>query len=387
MGVRGLALGGAALALALALVPAAAADDFTAVQANVGNANVPGCQGQVFKLCQVPVERRAGGALRALRADLVGFEQVLPPELCLRSPSANPDNLCSGPLDPPSQVSRLLGGSPAQACASRSHSDCLALASSALRLERLATRPTQPGCSDSGLTLSTGTVRLRGWPITVALVRASSTDAACRTRQLRDLFSSLPAGGPTLILGDFGLDPFRDDDESVREWRNWVPSRFSLLGDGTVTFVPCGTSQLDPSGNSLDGPLPTCLTPQKALDHVLARGLSGRCEVRRLDGGGGMEHRAQVCRIHTGPEVTPVVRIRPKRCTVGVRLSPSPAYLTGVRFRLGKSFVTDRKAPFQLRRSGRRRRRAGRLVVRPLLANGEGPRVNRRLRACARRRR
>jgi hypothetical protein len=61
--------------------------------------------------------------------------------------------------------------------------------------------------------------------------------------------------------------------------------------------------------------------------------------------------------------------------------------VTGVRFRLGKSFVTDRKAPFQLRRSGRRRLRGGRLVVRPLLANGEGPRVSRWLRPCARRRR
>ena len=272
MGVRALALGGAALVLVLA--PAASADELTVVQES-GQRQCARLPGPGLQALPGAGGEAAGTALRGLRADLVGFEQVLPPELCLRAPSANPDNLCSGPLDPPSQVSRLLGGTPSQACDSRSHSDCLALASGALRLERLATRPAQPGCSDSGVTLSTGTVRLRGWPITVALVRASSTDAACRARQLRDLFSSLPSGGPTLILGDFGLDPFRDDDESVREWRNWVPSRFILLNDGTVTFAPCGTSQLDPSGNSLDGPVPTCLTPQRALDHVLARGLSG----------------------------------------------------------------------------------------------------------------
>src|SRR3954471_9571204 len=169
MGVRALGSGGAAVALALLLAPGAAADGLTVVQANVGNSNVPGCQDQAFKLCQVPVEGRAGAALRGLRPDLVGLEQVLPPELCLRAPSANADNLCSGPLDPPSQVSRLLGGSPSQACDGRSHSDCLVLGSGALSLDRLATRPVQPGCSDAGLTLNTGAIRLRGWPISVAL--------------------------------------------------------------------------------------------------------------------------------------------------------------------------------------------------------------------------
>jgi hypothetical protein len=100
-----------------------------------------------------------------------------------------------------------------------------------------------------------------------------------------------------------------------------------------------------------------------------------------------MDHRAQVCRIQAGPEVTPVVRIGPRRCTVGVRLSPSPPQLRGVRFRFGKSYVVDRKPPFQLRRTGRRRTHGGRLVVRPLMANGEGPRVTRLLRPCAGRRR
>src|SRR3954453_16726173 len=207
MGVRALGSGGAAGALPLLLAPGAAADGLTVVQANVGNSNVPGCQDQAFKLCQVPVERRTGAALRGLRPDLVGLEQLLPPELCLRAPSANPDNLCSGPLDPPSQISRLLGGSPSQACDGRSHSDCLALGSGALGLERLGTRPVQPGCSDPGLTLSTGTVRLRGLPISGGIVHASPSDPACRARQLHDLFSSLPSSGATLIVGDFGLDP------------------------------------------------------------------------------------------------------------------------------------------------------------------------------------
>src|SRR3954471_9049064 len=84
MGVR--ALGGAAVALGLFLAPAAAADDFTVVQANVGNLNVPGCQDQVFRLCQRPVERRVTQALHAIRPDLAALEEVLPPEVCVRAP-------------------------------------------------------------------------------------------------------------------------------------------------------------------------------------------------------------------------------------------------------------------------------------------------------------
>lgn len=384
MGVRALAVCGAALVLCLA--PAAAvADDLTAVQANVGNINAPGCQDQAFRLCQRPVERRAGAALRGLGADIVGFEEILPPELCLRAPSSNPSNLCSDALDPPSQVSRLLGGSPDQACDSRVHWDCLATLGRSLRIDRLATRPVQPGCEDRGSTLSTGTARLRGWPVTVAVAHPDSSDVACRAQQLHDLFASLPAAGPALILGDFSLDPSRDDDESVREWRSWVPARLRQLDDSTPTSFPCGTSQLDPSGESLDASLPLCAG--RATDHVLARGLSGRCEVRRVDGGGGMDHRAQVCRIHAGSEVAPALRIRSKRCTVSARLSPVPPHLTGVRFRFGKRYVTDRRAPYSFRRRGKRRGGPGRLAVRPLLANGDGPRVNKRLRSCSARRR
>ena len=35
----------------------------------------------------------------------------------------------------------------------------------------------------------------------------------------------------------------------------------------------------------------------RTLDLVLTRGLRGSCAVRRVDGGGGMDHRAQVCRL------------------------------------------------------------------------------------------
>jgi hypothetical protein len=247
----------------------------------------------------------------------------------------------------------------------------------------MVTRPVQPGCGDTGFTLNTATARLRGWPITVAVAHPSSTDAACRARQLHDLFSSLPPAGPAVIVGDFNLDPFRDDDASVREWKAWVPSRFRQLNDSTLTSFPCTSSQLDPSGESLDTPVAPCTgpLPSKTIDHVLVRGLEGRCAVRRVDGGGGMDHRSQVCRIHAAAEVAPAVGVRRRRCVLQARFSPQPPHLTAVRFRLGKRYVVDRRAPFELRRD-RRHRHAGRLVIRPLLANGDGPRLAYRVGGC-----
>jgi endonuclease/exonuclease/phosphatase family metal-dependent hydrolase len=374
-----------AVVLLLALAPAAGARELAVVQTNVGNVNVPGCNEQVFKLCLRPVEERASDALKALRPDLVGFEEILPPDLCARAPSANPYNLCSRPLSPPSQVERLLGAGHAHDCDQRFGWDCLAVKRRRLRLTPLATRPVQPACEDNGFTLNTATVRLRGWPITAAVAHPSSTDAVCRAQQLRDFFLSLPAAGPALLLGDFNLDPFREEDESVREWDRWVPSHFRLVSGEELTSLPCGSSQLDPTGLGLDTPVQPCTGPLSArtIDHVLVRGLKGDCHVERVDGGGGMDHRAQVCRIEVGPSAAPALRVRRRGCEVRFRLKPRPAHLRAVRFRLGKRTKVDRRRPYRLRRRGRERLHGGPLVVRPLLVNGRGPVERRALPPCA----
>jgi hypothetical protein len=389
MGAR---LGRVALAalsvLAAEAAPATAAE-LRVVQANVGNVNVPGCQQQVYKLCLRPVEVRAVKALRDLRPDLVGFEEILPPDLCRRAPSTNPDNLCSGPLRPPSQVERLLGSGYRHLCDARFGWDCLAVASRRLQLAGFRTRPIQPTCEDSGFTLGVGTVRLRGWPLTAVVAHPSSTDAPCRARQLDDLFSSLPARAPAILIGDWNLDPFREDDPSVGEWRRWVPSRFRLLSGPELTSFPCTSSQIDPTGRTLDGPVSLCTGPlaSRTIDHVLARGLTGGCGVQRVDGGGGMDHRAQVCSVTAGAAVTPAVRLRRrKRCKVEARFRPPPEHLEAVRLRIGGRLVVDRRAPFQARRRGRERTRRARVAARPLLSNGSGPLLRRVVRPCARRR-
>lgn len=348
------------------------------VQSNVGNINVPGCGEQVYKLCLRPVEERAAGELRAFRPDLVAFQEILPPDLCERAPSTNPNNLCSAPLDPPSQVARLLGEGYAEACDDRFGWDCLAMRGA--RRIALDTRPVQSECNDTGFTLATGTIRVRGWPIAVGNAHPSSTDAPCRAAQLRDFFGALPARGPVLVLGDFNVDPFRESDESVEEWERWVPSRFRHVSGDELTLFPCGSSQLDATGETLDGPLRPCTGPlrSRAIDHVLARGATGSCEVRRVDGGGGMDHRAQDCRIALARHATPRVRLRARGCRVRAIFRPRPPHLDAVRFRVGKRVRVDRRPPYTVRRRGGERR----VRAKPLLATGAGPVSQRRLRRC-----
>lgn len=384
-----LLLAAAAVAPATARASTAAPAELRVVLANVGNVNVPGCADQVFKLCLRPVEARAASALRALRPDLAGLIEVLPPDVCAQAPSSNPASLCAGPPpQPASQVARLLGADHPQACDDRFAWDCIAVAPGGrVALRDWRTRPAVAACADDGFTLAHGTVRIAGWPVAVALAHPSSTDAACRAAALRDLFAALPAHGPALVLGDLNLDPYREDDASVAVWREQVPGRFVPLSSDAPTSFPGAPSQLDPTGTLLDGQVRVDagpLTP-RAIDHVLARGgLAGACSVARVDGGGGMDHRAQVCRVLVGPAVTPgvVVRRRGRSCTLRASVVPAPsAGLVGVRLTLGGRTVVDRRAPFSVRqRAGRGAPR--RLVVTPLTAMGDGPRLARRLRPC-----
>lgn len=366
-------------ALAVAGADAARARKLVAVQANVGNINLS-CEEQVFKLCLRPVEERATAALQELHPDVVGFEEILPPELCTDAPSTNPSNLCSGPLEPRSQVRRLLGNRYLFRCDDRFGWDCLA-ARDRYRLYltgRLETRPVVSACDDSGFTLNIGTVRLFEWPITTVVAHPDSMDAACRAAQIRDLFESLPPRAPALLLGDWNLDPYRDDDESVRYWSTQVPSRFKYASSDEFTFVP-GSSQLDPTGEAMD--VPGAVDPAgpfrpRTIDHVLVRGLRGSCEVQRIDGGGGMDHRAQICRLRVPRKVTPRMRFVPTNgdCAAAVRFHQVPPHLRSVRFRIAGRVIVDRKPPYRARRRGGERRRPYVLAsARPLLTNGKGP--------------
>jgi endonuclease/exonuclease/phosphatase family metal-dependent hydrolase len=362
-------------AFVVMLVPASAraqgdGRELRVVQANVGNSNVLGCNDQVFKLCLRPVEERGAAALRALDPDLVTFQEILPAAICAQAPSPNPFNLCSGPLEPPSQVVRLLGDGYAETCDDRFGWDCVAARRGRVALGPVATLPVLDVCADRGFTVNVGTVRVGGWPIAVTNAHPHSTDAACRTAQLREMFErALPAAGPALVLGDFNLDPYREDDESVRLWKEKVPSEFRYASTDAISFA-LGPSQLDPTGQTLDSGAD--LVSRCTLDHVVLRGdLHGSCEPQRIDGGGGMDHLAQVCRISVGPGAAPRFSLRRRGCTVTARLEPRPAHLEAVEFRAGTRRVLDRRAPFRIRLRSGARRQTVRAV--PQLATGSGP--------------
>ena len=361
--------------------------ELVVVQANVGNVNLTACREQVFKLCQRAVEARATTALRGIDPDIVGFQEILPPDLCRRAPSVSPFNLCSGPLEPPLQSERLLGPGYQHACDDRFGWDCLSVASRAGQLEGgLSTRPVLPECEDTGFTLNTATVRIGGEPVTVTVAHPDSMDDPCRAAQIRDLFeNAIPPTGPVLILGDFNLDPFRENNESVRYWRSQVPSRFAYASTDEFTLLP-GPSQSDPTGEVMDTGDATVPPPfgMRTIDFVLVRGLRGSCRVQRVDGGGGMDHRAQVCRISFGAAPVPAVSLGSRGCTVFARVSPSSPLLRGVRFRLGRRTVLDRRAPFELSRRGTERTQRVRVSAQAELAGGGGPRAARSFGACAR---
>jgi endonuclease/exonuclease/phosphatase family metal-dependent hydrolase len=284
---------------ALGVVPAgAAARPLVVVQANVGNIN-GACAPQVFKLCQRPVERRAARALRARDPDVVGFEEILPERTCRDHPATAPTNLCSAPRSPRSQVRRLLGRGYAVSCASRLHYECLAVRRHAgLRTTRLRTRPLVDDC-DPGFTLDRAALRVHGRPVALLVAHPDSMDVPCRARQLRDAFATLPRRGPVLALGDWNLDPYRERDASVRVFRRARRHLGLRLATGRRFSLLPGSSMGDPTGRELDHGASTIGPPfgRRTIDHVLVRGFAGRCHVRRVDGGGGMDHRAQVCRL------------------------------------------------------------------------------------------
>ena len=385
--MRRLAIGLALIGAAALPATARAEEELVVVQANVGNVNVAGCSEQVYKLCLRPVEQRARQAFADLKPDVVAFQEILPDDLCQRAPSRNPNNLCSGPLQPRSQVERLLGSAQRHRCDDRFGWDCIAVGGKA-RLGRITTRPIVAPCTDTGFTLPVGYFRIRGWPVTVSAAHPDSTRVDCRTAQLRDFFEKgLPDRGPAIVMGDFNLDPYRENDASVQYWKTQVPARFRYASSDILTLLPV-LIQLDPSGQAPDVSDQLTLPPpfgQRTIDHVLIRdGVSGTCQVRRVDGGGGMDHRAQVCRLRLNDEVTPERTLTKRGCRVRAELDPTPPWLRGIYFRTGSRTFVDRKAPYELPRRGDEKRASIRVAARALLPNGRGPRLLRTFKPCAR---
>ncbi len=263
-------------------MPAAAlaATALTIVSANVGNIN-GACADAKFKLCQPAVEARAADAIQAIRPDVIGLIEVLPDGR---------------------QAERLVGAGYAISCDERFGWDCLAVrkGSGVRVVKRLQTRRALGDC-DPGFTLNTGVLRYRHKRIALVLAHpdSSTTDPTCRRDQVSDVFARVATSGRVLALGDWNLDPYREKDASVTAFKAARTYLGLRLASGKAFTLMAGSSMTDPTGERLDDGTTTIPYPfsERTIDHVLTRRLGGSCRVRRVDGGGGMDHRAQVCKL------------------------------------------------------------------------------------------
>jgi triacylglycerol lipase len=294
--------------------------------ANVGNVN-PSCAEQVFKLCHLAVEDRIAERIAAIDPDVVALTEVLPPELCddATVSAASPYNSCSLETQEPPQAVRLLGEDYAVACADVTPWDCLAVHHRVGSIDAcpegycgpaLETVTAPDGC-DQGFQGALADVELDAIPIRVIVAHPDSMDEDCRSTHVRAMFDHVPQDRETLLLGDMNLDPYRDspeDDPSVAVWNEHVGAggTFAYLSGIAehdppyFTLVPAESQALDPTGEVTDG---IAIEDEWAyagtVDHVAAtRGLGGSCVTlgeapgtERLDGGGGMDHRALDCRV------------------------------------------------------------------------------------------
>jgi len=283
--------------IAPAVTEPGAAAGFTLLSANVGNAD-PACLPYVVKLCRRDVEARLAANIRALRPDVVALQEVLPDWLCDKYPFAPPGSACAGARTEP-QVRRLLGPEYTIVCESRNGFECLAVRVDVGEIEgcpagELCTTDRidrhGAGCRWN-VSVMAATVRIRGRTFDLVNAHPESRSAACRRDSLRQIFEpdGLVREPDVLLLGDFNMDPWREDDVSTRYWNQQV----GAPGAPTYTYHS-GVAEHQP-------PYPTLRYGlfQRTYDHVVSNFLAGTVLVlgespgtTRLDGGWGMDHRA-----------------------------------------------------------------------------------------------
>ncbi len=280
--------------------------DFQLLQANVGNASLD-CQGYKFKLCSVEVEARVASNVRARAAQVLSLQELVPDAMCDGKGETNPARVCHPEhrASEPNQARRLVGPNYSIACDARNGFDCVAVAT-----EFGTIRGCQPGalCNGVGTTLPAGTGCDDGFSVSSFVIEPlaaepfvmvvghppSGNAVACRAGQIRGLFDDLLAGGmPALVAGDFNLDPYRQQDDSVTAFTDHV-------GPGRPYHLLSGLAEHDP-------PYPTSfgVLGNSSYDHVLSNALTGSCATlgeapvtTRLDGGSGCDHRALACSVH-----------------------------------------------------------------------------------------
>ena len=269
----------------------------TVLTVNVGNTS-PLCWPYFVKLCRKAVETRIARNLQALRPDVVAIQETLPPWMCENRRLTLPGSVCAGSSDVP-QVRRLLGPDYTIVCETRNAFECIAVRTGAgeiLGCEPGALCDTdrferQPEDCRHSVSIMAATVRVKGRTFDVVNAHAENRSPACRLAAIRQVFEpdGLIREKKALIMGDFNLDPWREDDPSIRYWRQQI----GIDSDSGYVYHS-GIAERHPPYPTLRYPLFT-----RTYDHVASNFLGGTTRVlgespktARLDGGWGMDHRA-----------------------------------------------------------------------------------------------
>lgn len=248
-------------------------------------------------------------SLRALSADVVGFQEIFHPEECASIPAeARAGFVCEtwAPGDP-TVVQRVMGPDYRVAC-HRGHPDkCLAVKKSFGRvvgcdadlcLDALDGAPID-GC---GRGARVGRARLEredGLILTVVNVHGSSgfdaRDTDCRTKQLAQVFRSIDGGAAAadgehnLVLGDFNVDPVRLAGEASAD------AMLLMVRERGFHFVSAIGEDALPTYAGLVN-----------IDHMMADTTSGRCHALGITAGTSsvtrvtyFDHAPLVCALST----------------------------------------------------------------------------------------
>jgi len=280
--------------------------------ANVGNLSL-GCRKYYNNLCYQDVEERIAHSIALLRPDVIVLQEVTDPEQCMGFIERDPKKVCYEYQKrvPFYQARRLIGSDYTIVCDSRRHYECIAVhvdigtiegyAPGEFCREGATTDIPTPGC-DIGFTVSKVTAILYGMRVGIVNAHPQSTDVKCREWAIRQIFEEVDGRPPlaseqyNLLLGDFNIDPFREDDVSIQLWNQYV----GLFDEGRPYWYHSGPAEKMP-------PYPTSslFVSKKTVDYIISNFAEGICVTLGetpgtipIDGGRGMDHRAIFGRLY-----------------------------------------------------------------------------------------
>ena len=277
------------------------ADSFTILTANVGNVD-PMCLPLRLKLCRNEVEARVGAGIQSLSPDIVALQETLPPSLCTSLMALDSGNVCSNSNESP-QVGRLVGNDYTILCESRNSYEFIAVRKDIGGIrgcgegelcltDRIDEQP--EGCRPNVAIMGT-TLEIKGRTFDIINAHPESRSAECRTASLLQIFTDVGDGvglvreEHVLIVGDLNIDPWRDDDLSVRTWNSFVGA-----SEIHPYYYHSGTAEHAPPYFTLKYPIYS-----RTYDHIVSNFLEGTTlvlgespDTYRLDGGSGMDHSA-----------------------------------------------------------------------------------------------